>query len=129
MGETPSGEIGSYCMNEACEDYQKIRPEHVTKFGQTERGIQRYRCKTCKKTFTATKGTLLYRLRHSEEEIAECMAILSESNSLAAIHRIKGIKAETVGRWIEKLGTPVPLSKSRYRRPRSESGMKEQRSV
>jgi len=113
MSETYIGEIGSYCMNDACEDYQKVRPDHVTKYGQTERGIQRYRCKTCKKTFTATKGTLMYRLRHSEEEIAECLAILSESNSLAAIHRIKGIEEATVCRWMEKLGRPVPLAKSR----------------
>jgi hypothetical protein len=63
--------------------------------------VQRYRCKTCKKGFTATKGTIFYRCRHSEQEIAECMAMLGDRNSLAAIHRIKGIKEETIDRWIK----------------------------
>jgi len=105
MDETHIRERGISCMNEACEEYQKIKPGHVIKYGQTDKGIQRYRCKTCRKTFTATKGSFLYRLRHSEEDIAECLAMLGEKKSLAAIHRIKGIKEETVCRWIEKKNT------------------------
>jgi hypothetical protein len=42
------------------------------------------------------------RCRHSEEEIVECMQMLGDRNSLAAIHRIKGIKEETVCNWLEK---------------------------
>lgn len=102
MGEMQLAEIGTFCMNEACGNYKKIIPENVVKYGQTEKGIQRYRCKTCKKTFTHTKGTMFYRLRHSEEEIVECMAMIGDRNSLAAIHRIKGIKEETVCSWLEK---------------------------
>lgn len=94
-------------MNEACEGYQKIRPESMIKCGQTNKGIQRYKCKICRKTFTETKGTPLYRLRHSEEDIVDCMAMLGERNSLAAIHRVKGIKEETVCRWMEKMKVHV----------------------
>jgi transposase-like protein len=107
MGELQLATIGTFCMNGACKDYQKILPENVVKYGQTEKSVQRYRCKTCKKTFTATKGTMFYRLRHSEEEVVECMAMVGDRNSLAAIHRIKGIKEETVTSWLEKAESQV----------------------
>ena len=61
----------------------------------------------CRKTFTQTKGTMFYRLRHSEEEIVECMAMIGDRNSLAAIHRIRGIKEETVCSWLEKAKSQV----------------------
>ena len=66
-----------------------------------------YRCQTCKQTFTQTKGTLYYRCRHKREEIVECLAMVGDRNSLAAIHRMKGIKEETVGRWMQRAATQV----------------------
>jgi hypothetical protein len=42
---------------------------------------------------------MFYRLRHSEEEVFECMELAGERMSLAAIHRTKGIKEETVDSW------------------------------
>ena len=100
-------EIGTFCLNEACKDYKKVMPENVIKYGQTEKGIQRYRCKTCKKTFTQTKGTMFYRLHHSEEEVIECMELVGERMSLAAIHLTSGIKEETVDSWLEKAESQV----------------------
>jgi transposase-like protein len=99
--------IGSFCLNEACVDYQQNDLGNVVKCGKTDKGVQRYRCKTCKKSFTETKGTMFYRCRHTEEEIAECMAMLGDRNSLAAIHRMKGIKEETVMKWLEKASDHV----------------------
>ena len=43
--------IGSFCLNEACVDYQKTDLGNVVKCGKTDKGVQRYRCKTCKKSF------------------------------------------------------------------------------
>ena len=100
-------EIGTFCLNEACKDYKKVMPDNVIKYGQTEKGVQRYRCKTCKRTFTQTKGTMFYRLRHSQEEVIECMELVGERMSLAAIHRTKGIKEETVDSWLEKAKSQV----------------------
>jgi len=107
MEEMQVAEIGSFCLNEACEDYQKVHYENMMKHGKTEKGVQRYFCKTCKKSFTETKGTMFYRCRHTEEEIAECMSLLGDRNSLAAIHRMKGIKEETVAKWLEKASSHV----------------------
>src|SRR5436305_1183894 len=100
MGEMQVAVIGTFCMNEACENYKKIMPENVVKHGQTEKGVQRYQCKTCKKTFTETKGTIFYWLRHSQEEVV--VGMIEDRNSLTAIYRMKGIKEETVCNWLER---------------------------
>ena len=107
MDEKTVGPVGSFCWNEACADYGQVGKGNIIKNGKTDKGVQRYRCQTCKHTFTETKGTLFYRCRHNEETIVECLAMVGDRNSLAAIHRIKGIKEETVGRWMERATTQV----------------------
>ena len=107
MEEKQIATIGSFCWNEACEDYNKVNHGNMIKNGKTDKGVQRHLCKTCKKSFTETKGTMFYRCRHKEDEIVECMAMVGDRNSLAAIHRIKGIKEETVIKWLEKASIHV----------------------
>src|SRR6266496_4760051 len=92
MEEEKVALAGSFCWNEACADYGQGGKGNIIKNGKTDKGVQRYRCQTCQQTFTETKGTLFYRCRHSEEEIVECLAMVGDRNSLAAIHRMKGIK-------------------------------------
>ena len=107
MEEKQVAQAGSFCWNEACPDYGQGGKGNIIKNGKTDKGVQRYRCKSCKKTFTKTKGTMFYRCRHSEEEIVECMQMLGDRNSLAAIHRIKGVKEETVCNWLERAASHV----------------------
>jgi len=78
--------IGSSCLNEVCVEYKKVNLGNVVECGKTDKDVQRYRCKTCKKSFTETKGTMFYRCRHSEDKIIECMAMVGDRNNLAAIH-------------------------------------------
>jgi hypothetical protein len=59
---------------------------------------------------------MFYRCRHTEDEIVECMAMVGDRNSLAAIHRIKGIKEETVIKWLEKASTHVEQFKRLVRK-------------
>jgi len=98
---------GSFCWNPDCPDYGKVNNGNIIKFGRTRKGTQRYRCKTCGKTFVETKGTMFYRRHHSQETILECLALLAERNSLAAIHRVKGIKEETVSAWLREAAKHV----------------------
>lgn len=107
MEEKQLTEIGSFWQNEECPDYQKVNRGNIIKHGKTDSGVQRYRCKTCRKAFVETKGTMFYRLRHSEEEVVECMAMVGDRSSLAAIHRIKGIKEETVVNWMGRAALHV----------------------
>ncbi len=70
------------------------------KFGRTPAGTQRYQCKRCCQTFVETIGTVFYNRHRPQETIIECLALLAERNSLAAIHRVKGVKEETVLDWL-----------------------------
>ena len=101
MEKQQLAQTGSFCLNEACSDYKQVGLSNIVKCGKTDKGVQRYRCKTCKQGFTETKGTMFYRSRYTEDEIIECMAMVGDRSSLAAIHRIKGIKEETVCRWLK----------------------------
>ena len=102
MSEAYLGAPGSFCWNESCPEYGKVNHGNVRRFGKTRKGVQRYQCKRCGATFTETKGTVFYGCHTPQEVILECLALLSERNSLAAIHRVKGIKEETVSSWLCK---------------------------
>jgi len=52
--------VGDLCPNEGCLDYQKLQAiqskPNIIRAGKTRKGVQRYECKTCGKSFTETKG-------------------------------------------------------------------------
>ncbi|MFQ5795921.1 MAG: hypothetical protein ACE5JP_12845 [Candidatus Bipolaricaulia bacterium] len=90
------------CLNPDCPDYGSST--QVIKAGKDKRGRQRYLCKGCHRGFSATKGTLFYRLRKPQKDFLEALAMLAERNSMAAVARIKGVKEETVAGWLQKAG-------------------------
>jgi transposase-like protein len=98
---------GSFCWSVSCPDYGKVAAGNIQRFGKTKRGVQRYRCRTCGETFTETKGTVFYGVHHDPEVVIDCLALLAERSSLAAIHRTKGIKEETVLEWLRKAACHV----------------------
>lgn len=110
---------GSFCWNTACRDYGRTEAGNLVRFGYTAKGVQRYRCRTCGRTFAQTRGSLFYGLRHDPNEVLECLALLAERNSLAAISRVKGIKEETLSEWVRRAAAHVePIETvliSRYR--------------
>ena len=93
---------GSFCWNESCSGYGKVNLGNIVRYGRTEKGTQRLKCKICGNVFVENKGTVLYGLHHDQKEVLECFAMLAERNSLAAIHSIKGIKEETFVDWLRK---------------------------
>lgn len=94
---------GTFCWNEQCADYGRVEAGNLRKFGFTRKGRQRWQCSTCKKVCAETKGTVFHGKQHDEQTILECLAMLADRNSLAAIHRIKGIKEETVIAWLQQV--------------------------
>jgi hypothetical protein len=56
----PLAQTKDFCPNPACSDYGKLQSDpsqrNLKKLGHTPRGVQRYQCKTCGKTFTETKA-------------------------------------------------------------------------
>ncbi len=77
--------------------------EKVSKHGH-KAGRQRFRCRSCGKTFTSTYGTPLYRLHTPAGEIALALLIVMRRGSLSAAEEITGHKYETVGRWLRLAG-------------------------
>jgi len=102
MGQTGLPSPDSFCRNPECPDHGKVNHGNIRKFGRTRKGTQRYQCKSCKKTFVETTGTLFYGRHHSQATILECLAWLGERNSLAAIRRVKGIKEDTLLDWLRE---------------------------
>ena len=96
---------GDFCPNEACPDYGKLQDDqqqNLQKFGRTRQGVQRYRCKTCGKTFTETTGTIFFRKRTPEHEILETLALLAEGNRISSLSRVKGFKEDTILQWLRE---------------------------
>jgi transposase-like protein len=97
----------SFCSNVSCSAYGQVDCGNIRKFGRTPAGIQRYQCTICRRTFVETIGTVFSGRRRSQETIIECLALLAERNSLAAIHRVKGVKEETVMDWLRTAAAHV----------------------
>lgn len=96
---------GDFCPNETCADYGKLQDgqqQNIQKFGKTRQGIQRFRCKTCGKTFTETTGTIFFRKRTPEHEILETLALLAEGSRISSLSRVKGFKEDTILQWLRE---------------------------
>lgn len=96
---------GEFCPNEACPDYGKLQTgqqQNLDKFGKTRRGVQRFRCQTCRKTFTETTGTIFFRKRTPEHEILETLALLAEGSRISSLSRAKGFKEDTILAWLRE---------------------------
>lgn len=99
-------EPGDFCPNEACPDYGRLQTDqgqpNIRKFGKTRGGVQRYQCKRCGQTFTATTGTIFFRKRTPEHEILETLALLAEGNRISSLSRAKGFKEDTILAWLRE---------------------------
>ncbi len=77
--------------------------------GQGNMGIhsqkeQRFICTACQKTFSATKGTVFYRLRHSAETVILVVTLLAYGCPLQAIVAAFGLDERTVADWWSRAG-------------------------
>ena len=97
---------GEFCPNEACPDYGKQQDgqaqQNIIKTGHTKKGVQRYQCNTCRKTFTETTGTLFFRKRTSEHDILETLVLLAEGSRISSLSRAKGFKEDTILAWLRE---------------------------
>jgi hypothetical protein len=60
---------------------------------------QRYRCKRCAKTFSATKGTALYRMHKPHALVATVLTLLAYGCPPQAIVAPFGLDERTIYRW------------------------------
>src|ERR1700692_386880 len=91
-----------FCLNKKCEYYGDSSRIKLCKNGHTKKGTPRYLCHHCNRTFTDTLGTIFYKCHYPPEFIIECLALLAERCSLAAIERVKKVRQKTLLNWLEK---------------------------
>ncbi len=60
---------------------------------------QRYKCRECGRTFTETKGTPFYRLRHAEELFVQVVTLLAHGCPVQAIVAAFQLDERTVSDW------------------------------
>ncbi|WP_457653223.1 transposase [Rhodocaloribacter sp.] len=94
--------VGDFCPYEDCPDFGKTGLGNLIRFGKTRQGKQRFRCKTCRKTFNENYGTLLHGKRTEEKDILETLALLAEGVRISSLHRTKGFKEDTILRWLRE---------------------------
>ncbi len=95
-------QVGDFCPYQDCPDFGKTDADNLIRFGFSRQGKQRFRCKTCRKTFNENYGTLLYGKRTDEKDILETLAFLAEGVRISSLHRTKGFKEDTILAWLRQ---------------------------
>lgn len=85
-----------FCPNLACPARGQSGQGTI---GIHSRKEQRFLCTVCHKTFSATKGTALYRLRTSAETVSLVVTLLAHGCPPQAIVAAFGFDERTVARW------------------------------
>ena len=90
-----------FCRNQACWAYGRSGEGHVVIHSRAE---QRYQCKRCRRTFAATAGTALYRLRTAHTVTVLVLTLLAHGCPVQAIVAAFGVDERTVARWQARAG-------------------------
>lgn len=90
-----------FCPNIDCAARGKTGRGNIQIHSQQE---QRYRCEVCEQTFSATKGTIFYRLRTDAETVMLVIALLAYGCPVQAIVQAFGFDERTVRDWWQRAG-------------------------
>ena len=74
------------------------------KFGKTRDGHQRFRCRTCRKTYSERPERPLGDLRLPVERALLCLQLLCEGSSVRAVERITGTEKKSILRLLVQVG-------------------------
>jgi hypothetical protein len=85
-----------FCHNRSCWAYARAGEGHIVIHSQKER---RYRCKRCGQTFSATKGSALYRAHKPNELVAAVVTLLAYGCPPQAIVAAFSLDERTIYRW------------------------------
>ena len=90
-----------FCPNPACVARGKIGEGNVISHGKKR---ARYRCKTCRKTFSAQTGTMFEGLRKPTTLIVIVVTLLAYGCPIQAIVQAFGLDERTVASWRDRAG-------------------------
>lgn len=104
-----------FCPYEECSNYGKVGVDNqiVGSGCYGKHQTQLLKCKVCQRTFSARRGTPLFKLKTDEQTFYDVIACLAEGNGIRATGRIKNVDKDTVARWLEKASQHVEAV-SRY---------------
>jgi len=91
----------TFCPNLACPARGQSGQGNI---GIHSRKEQRFVCTACHKTFSATKGTALYRLRTAAETVSLVITLLAHGCPVQAIVAAFGFDERTVAAWWARAG-------------------------
>jgi transposase-like protein len=91
----------TFCPNPACPARGQTGQGNIAIHSRKDR---RFLCTQCRKTFTATYGTVFYRLRTSAETIALIVTLLAHGCPVQAIVAAFGFDERTVAAWRMRAG-------------------------
>jgi transposase-like protein/IS1 family transposase len=74
------------------------------KFGKDRKGNQRFRCRTCRKTFSERPERPLGAMNLPLDRALLCLHLLCEGNAVRAIERITGTEKKTILRLLVQVG-------------------------
>jgi transposase-like protein len=89
------------CPNLACPARGQIGQGNIGIHSRTDK---RFLCTACQKTFSATTGTVLYRLRPSAETVVLVVTLLAHGCPVQAIVAAWGFEERTVAEWWARSG-------------------------
>ncbi len=92
---------GVFCPNRACPARGQSDHGNIRVHSQRR---QRYRCTICSQTFTASKGTALYRLHRPQAVFVQVVTLLAYGCPPAAIVAAFGLDERTVAAWHQRAG-------------------------
>src|SRR5881275_706255 len=90
-----------FCPNRACSARGQTGQGNIIIH---DRKRQRYRCKSCKQTFSARRGTMLEGLRKPTELIVIVVTLLAYGCPVQAIVKAFGLDERTVASWRDRAG-------------------------
>src|ERR1041385_5582769 len=91
----------TFCPNQHCPARGQTGQGNIGIHSQKE---QRFICHACDKTFSATTGTVFYRLRTSAETVALVVTLLAHGCPVQAIVAAFGFDERTVADWWARSG-------------------------
>jgi len=90
-----------FCLNNDCAAKGQIGKGNISIHSHKKK---QYMCEVCNKTFTATKGTIFYRLKTKPELVVLVLILLAYGCPRQAIVMAFGFDERTVKKWWEKAG-------------------------
>jgi transposase-like protein/IS1 family transposase len=90
-----------FCPNSTCSARGQIEQGNIVIH---DRKRQRYRCKVCKKTFSARRGTMFEGLRKPVDLIVIVVTLLTYGCPVQAIVHAFGLDERTVAAWRDRAG-------------------------